>query len=184
MPFSPSLTTPRAPGRHGTHSPQAALGRTLKLEIRKGSAATTELTQAFTPVPDTASLLGGCHSGDGNAYPRRNCLDDESKACNDLTRCTRSVSDFRNSCSALSSEVSPSSSLIELDVRRATEDLILRLDARILWGASDYPAPSDRRFSVSAVDFVDSDFLATSSDRLVSMHLPPNTPTHVIRMKE
>lgn len=41
------------------------------------------------------------------------------------SRCTRSVSAFRNSCRALSSEVSPSSSLIELDVRRATEDLIL-----------------------------------------------------------
>jgi len=41
------------------------------------------------------------------------------------SRCTRSLSDFKNSWSALSSVVSPSSSLIELDVNRATEDLIL-----------------------------------------------------------
>ena len=62
------------------------------------------------------------------------------------SRCTRSVSDFKNSCSALSSKVSPSSSLIELDVRRATEDRISRLYARVEKGALDCPAPSDHRF--------------------------------------
>ena len=41
-----------------------------------------------------------------------------------ISRSTRSTSDFRNSCSSSSSEVSPLSSLIELEVRRPTEDLI------------------------------------------------------------
>jgi hypothetical protein len=50
------------------------------------------------------------------------------------SRCTRSVSDFRNSCSALSSEISPSSSLIELEVRRATEDFILSARCSALAG--------------------------------------------------
>ena len=51
------------------------------------------------------------------------------------SRSTRSVSALRNSCSALSSELSPSSSLIELVVRRATEDLILSARCSTLVGS-------------------------------------------------
>jgi hypothetical protein len=97
------------------------------------------------------------------------------------SRCTRSVSAFRNSCRALSSEVSPSSSLIELDVKRATEDLILSARCSALVGSFGLSCSVGLPVSISAVDFADSDFSATSSDRLVSMAL---TPQHVIRMKE
>ena len=41
-----------------------------------------------------------------------------------ISRSTRSASDLRNSCSCWSSEVNPSSSFIELEVNRATDDLI------------------------------------------------------------
>src|SRR5450759_1269098 len=41
-----------------------------------------------------------------------------------ISRCTLSTSDVRNSCSFWSSDVNPSSSPIEFEVNRATEDLI------------------------------------------------------------
>src|ERR1700739_3141581 len=41
-----------------------------------------------------------------------------------ISPCTRSTSEFRNSCSAWSSDVNPSSSPIELEVNLATDDLI------------------------------------------------------------
>ena len=76
------------------------------------------------------------------------------------SRCTRSVSAFRNSCRALSSEVSPSSSLIELEVRRATEDLILSARCSALVGSFGLSCSVGLPVSVSAVDFADSDFSA------------------------
>ena len=57
-----------------------------------------------------------------------------------ISRCTRSVSDLRNSCSPWSSNVSPSSSLIDFEVNSATDDIIRSLSLPILAARSSASA--------------------------------------------
>ena len=48
-----------------------------------------------------------------------------------ISLCTRPTSDLRNACSCWSSDESPSSPLIEFEVKRATEDIIRSASASI-----------------------------------------------------
>lgn len=78
-----------------------------------------------------------------------------------ISPCTRSTSDFRNTCNSWSSEVSPSSPSIELDVNRAREDLIRSISLSIFLG-EDFGSSCSTNLliSVSKSDVMGADFSA------------------------
>jgi hypothetical protein len=79
-----------------------------------------------------------------------------------ISLCTRPVSDFRNSCNCWSSDVSPSRSLIELEVNRATEDRI-RSASFTIWGASfGTSCSTSLPISASISASTESDFSASA----------------------